>query len=295
MSVQGLEQEVKEWKSAEVTKLAEIMRNCDVIAVAPLYKVRAAQIQELRRKFRKDISFRCVKNTLFARAVKVLESEKENISDLLKYIQGSNTYIFTNENPFKLSLLFEKSKINLPAKGGDIAPSDIIVREGNTGMSPGPVISEFTELGIPTKIESGSVWISEDTVVTKEGEVISARVASILSKLGMKPMEAGMSLTTAYEKGLVYPPDVLKISMESVKQDILAAVSAAFNLSMAAAYPTSDTIQLILAKAALEAMSLGLSANIFEKETVPIVLAKAYQEAEALKAKLAEKDSSLAS
>ena len=159
MSAPAIEQEVKEWKKTEVAKLAETIRNCDVIAVVPLYKVRAAQIQELRKKFRNDMSFRCARNKLFARAIESLEGEKKNIAELLKYIQGSNTYIFTNENPFKLSLLFEKSKINLPAKGGDIAQTDIIVREGNTGMPPGPVISEFTELGIPTKIDSGSVWI----------------------------------------------------------------------------------------------------------------------------------------
>ena len=53
--------------------------------------------------------------------------------------------MFTNLNPFKLNLTFDKNKIFLPAKGGDIAPNELVIPAGNTGINPGPVLSEFKE------------------------------------------------------------------------------------------------------------------------------------------------------
>ena len=281
-----LEKKVKDWKKAEVEELAKLIENYKVVALSDLYKVKTAQIQELRKRFGDEVKFRCVKNTLARFALKKVSEKKPGVEKLEEYLKGSNLFIFTNISPFKLSILFEKNKINLPASAGDVAPEDIVVPEGNTGMSPGPVISELSDVGLPTKIESGSIWITRDTVVARKGEVISAKLASILSRLGIKPIKAGLTLKAAYEDGLIHPGEVLQINLDRYVEDFKEAVSFAYNLAVNAGYPTPETLPILLSKALNEARNLAIHAMVFEKETLPIVLGKAYSEGVILAKKL---------
>ena len=82
----------------------------------------------------------------------------------------------------------------MAARGGDIASFDIVSSCKNTGIAPGPMLTEFKEAGIPTKIDQGTIWIAKDTTPVKKGEVINEKLASILGKLDIKPVEAGISL-----------------------------------------------------------------------------------------------------
>lgn len=281
-----LEKKVKDWKKAEVEELAKLIENYKVVALSDLYKVKTAQIQELRKRFGDEVKFRCVKNTLAKFALKKVSEKKPSVEKLEEYLKGSNLFIFTNISPFKLSILFEKNKINLPASAGDVAPEDIVVPEGNTGISPGPVISELSDVGLPTKIESGSIWITRDTVVARKGEVISAKLASILSRLGIKPIKAGLTLKAAYEDGLIHSGEVLQINLDRYVEDFREAVSFAYNLAVNAVYPTPETLPILLSKALNEARNLAIHAMVFEKETLPIVLGKAYSEGVVLAKKL---------
>ena len=291
MSLTVLEgkKKVKEWKKQEVEELTKLFENYRVVAISSLHKVKTAQIQELRKRFRNEVKFKCSKNTLMRFALKKASEKKPKIIELEKYLEGPNLLIFTNLNPFKLSILFEKNKINLPASAGDIAPEDIVVPEGNTGLTPGPIISELSEIGLPTKIEGGSIWITRDTVVARKGEVISYKLASILSRLGIKPIKAGLTLKVAYEDGLIHPGEVLQINLEKTFEDLKEAVRSAYNLAVNACYPTPETLPVLLAKAVNEAKSLMVNAMVFEKEVLPVLLSKSYMEALALSQKLGEK------
>lgn len=288
-------EKVKDWKRAEVEKVADLARRYRVMAAATLYKVRAAQIQELRKRFRGEIIFRCSKANFVNRALEKVAAERPQIEKLAGYIPGSNVYIYTNLDPFKLSLLFQKSKIMMPAKAGDIAQSDIVITEGNTGMAPGPIISEFTEMKVPTKIESGSIWITEDTPVVEKGEAVSAKMASLLSKLGMKPIEAGVDLYVAYEGGLIYPQELLRINLQETMANLQRAALEAFNLALSAAYPTPETLPTLLGRAVLESTGLAVAGVDFGKGTMPLLLGKCYGEMSALLDRLKAKDSTLAS
>jgi large subunit ribosomal protein L10 len=79
-------------------------------------------------------------------------------------IAGKPTYQIV----FFADQAFEKNKTKMTAKAGDVAPNDIIVPAGNTGLPPGPAISELHDVGIRTKIDVGSVWIVNDATVVKK-------------------------------------------------------------------------------------------------------------------------------
>ncbi|RLI35307.1 50S ribosomal protein L10 [Candidatus Bathyarchaeota archaeon] len=283
----------KEFKRLEVDRLTELLEKYRVIGVCDLAKVRTVQLQELRSKFRGQILFRVAKNNLMKLAIDRVASKKPGIEKLKEHLEGQNLFIFTDLSAFKVSMLFEQNKVMLPAKVGDVAQSDIIVRKGNTGLPPGPIISDFSDLGIPTKIESGNIMVIRDTVVVRAGETISEKAAGLLGKLGIKPIEAKLKMKAAYEDGIVYPADLLTVDLEAFRRDIEEAVQAAYNLSFNAAIPTPETMPLLLAKAHSEAWNLLLHLELPTPETMPLILAKARREAQALAERLASKDESL--
>jgi len=272
-------------KAEEVKEVEDLVQRYKVIGVASLQKVRAAQLQELRKKLEESAYLRVIKNTLIKRAIAERE-EKPGLKGLEDYISGSNIYLFTKINPFKLALLLKKSRVKTTAKAGDVAAYDVIIPAGNTGLPPGPIISQFSGVGLPTRIEAGSVWVNRDTLVAKKGDVITARLAGVLSKLGIKPVEVGLTLRAVYDEGLVITEDQLRLDLEGVRQDIEEAYTRAFNLSLSAAYPLPENIDLLLQIAHQRAYQLALHAGVFTPSTVADLIRKAHAEMLSLSGRL---------
>lgn len=268
-----LERKALARKATEVDDLVELINKYKVFGIASLYKVRSRQLQELSKKFRPDVYMKVSKSGLIKRALK--KSERFKIDILLNYLTGSDILIFTNLNPFKLTLLFDQSKIRMTAKAGDIALDDIMIPAGNTGMPPGPAISELHEAGIRTRIDSGSVWVLQDTVVAKKGEAISAKVASVLSKLGVKPLEVGLKMLAAYDNELILTSDQLVLDLDGTRAEIEEAVGIAKNLAVNIFYPTTETIRLILQNTHSRAKNVAIKANYATPEVIGELIGKA--------------------
>ncbi len=272
-------------KAAQVEEIKKLIDEYKVLGVANLQKVRAAQLQEMKKKLQDIALVRVIKNTLIRRAVAESKS-KVGLEKLEPMLSGSNIYLFTDLNPFKLSILLEKGRVKTTAKAGDVAAMDVVVPAGNTGQPPGPVISQLGAVGLPTRIEAGSVWINKDTFVAKKGDVIEARLASVLSKLGIKPVEVGLAIKAVYEDGFIITDEQLHVDIDGFRKSVYEAISNAFNLSLNAAYPTSENVPLLLQTAHRKAINLALNAGIPTKETVGDLFRKAQAEASSLKSRL---------
>lgn len=271
-------------KSREVEKVKGLIGEHKALGIASLHKVRASQLQELKRKLG-DVQMRVIKKAVMERAISGCEG-KPDLGKLKSFLKGSNIFLFADINPFRLALLLSKSKVEMFAKAGDNAARDIIVPAGNTGLSPGPVISQLNMVGLPTRIETGSVWISRDTLVARKGEVISQRLAAVLSNLGIKSVEGGLSLKAVYDDGLIMTEDQLYVDLEEFKQEIGHAYLDALNLSINAAYPTGENIVMLIQNAHREAYNLGLNASIVASELIADLIRKAYTEASVLNSKV---------
>jgi large subunit ribosomal protein L10 len=278
-------QQILQEKTSEVEEITQLLKQYNIIGIASLQKVRASQLQELKKKLAEQVHMRVVKNRLMEIAVENCK-EKMDPEKLAEYLTGSNIYLFTNLNPFKLTLLLEKGKVKTTAKAGDIAAFDVVVPAGNTGQPPGPIISQLNAAGLPTRIESGSVWVSKDTLVVRKGEVIPERLASVLSKLGIKPVEAGLMLKVAYDNGLVITQEQLKIDTNATRQSIEKARSDAFALALSITYPTNENAIMLLQFAQQKAFALAINAAIITKETAADLLRKAHMEMLSLSSRL---------
>jgi large subunit ribosomal protein L10 len=272
-------------KAQEVEEIKKLIQQRKALGVASLQKVRAAQLQELKKKLKDIAHVQVIKNTQMKRALAELK-DRPNLEKLEGCLSGSNIFLFTDLNPFKLALLLERGRVKTTAKAGDIAAIDVVVPAGNTGLPPGPIISQLGSVGLPTRIESGSVWVNKDTMVAKKGDVIDARLASVLSKLGIKPVEVGLILKAIYENGLVFTEDQLHLDIDAFRKNIMEAQLNAFNLSVNAAYPISENISLLVQVAHRKALNLALNAAIPTSETIGDLLRKAHLEGLSLSAKL---------
>jgi len=270
-------QQVLQEKISEVEEIKKLIERYKVIGIASLQKVRAAQLQEFKKNLADKVHMRVAKNTLMKRAIEELK-EKPELKKLEEHLTGANIFLFTNLNPFKLALLLEKGRVRTTAKAGDIAAIDVIVPAGNTGQPPGPIISQLNAVGLPTRIESGSVWINKDTLVARKGEVISERLATVLSKLGIKPVEAGLVMKVAYDDGLIITQDQLRINIEETKKIVGKAYADSFALSLSVAYPTRENAEILIQMAHREAYSLAINAAVPTNETVKDLIRKAYVE-----------------
>ncbi|MGQ9551068.1 MAG: 50S ribosomal protein L10 [Candidatus Bathycorpusculaceae bacterium] len=270
-------QQVLQEKICEIDAITELLRRHRAVGIASLQKVRAPQLQELKKKLADKVLLRVVKNTLAKMAIEEC-TEKKELKKLVDYLQGSNVFLFTDLNPFKLALLLEKGKVKTTAKSGDIAAFDVLIPAGNTGQPPGPIISQLNAVGLPTRIESGSVWISKDTLVVRKGEVISERLASVLSKLGVKAVEAGLAMKAIYDDGFVITQEQLRLDIEGIRKSLEESHSSAFALSLSIAYPTSENMVMLLQLAHQKAYALSMNAAIPTKETIIDLIMKAYNE-----------------
>lgn len=269
-------QQVLEEKSSEVEAIKDILKGYKSIGIASLKKVRASQLQELKKSMVGKVYFRVLKNTLMKLAIE--EMNQEDLKKLEVYLDGSNVYLFTDLNPFKLALLLERGKVKTTAKSGDIAAIDVVVPAGNTGQAPGPIISQLNAVGLPTRIESGSVWVSKDTLVVRKGEVINERLAGVLSKLGIKAVELGLSMRAVLDNGLMIVGAQLKVDIEATKKSIEQSNSEAFALALGIAYPTKETIKPLLQSAHQKAVALAVGAAIPTKDTIADLIRKANTE-----------------
>ena len=279
MSVAQVRHKVADWKIKEVNILANLIKENNVVSITKMENLPSKQIQMMRSKLRGLAVIRMARKNLIKRALSVAENEKPGVLKLTEYMEGAIALVLSNSNPFKLARILEKNKIPAPAKPGQIAPNDIIVPAKDTGIAPGPIISELHEVGIPTKIESGTVHVEKDTIVARKGEVISEDLANALKRLGIEPMEVGLSLLAAYDNGTIIKEDLLHKPLEDYETMLIESIQTALNVSINAGIILPENAKIILQKAYINALSVSIEAGILSKDTAQFVLSNAFTKA----------------
>jgi len=264
-------------------QLQELPKKYNVLALVRMEKVRGSQLLPLRKKLQGEVEIVSIKDKVAKLAFAA--AGITGIDKLSEKVTGQCVFMFTNMSPFKLNVLLGKNKVMLFARGGDTASMDVVIPPKNTGIAPGPMLTDFKENNIPTKIDQGTIWIMKETIPVKKGEPISEKLAGLLTKLDIKAIEAGIVLNAALEDGLVYQEQEMIIDVEKFRNDLAQAHQEAVSLSIEAAYITADNIEQILAKAAQSARSVSTEAGYLTEDTKEQVLQKAHGQAQGVASK----------
>jgi large subunit ribosomal protein LP0 len=132
-------------------------------------------------------------------------------------------------------------QVQAPAKAGAIAPINVHVEAGNTGLGPEKT-SFFQALHIATKITRGTIEILNNVHLIHIGEKVGASEATLLSMLKIYPFSYGLEISQVYEDGAVFSPKVLDIKMEDLLQRFMEGVGKVAALSLQIGYPTVASV-----------------------------------------------------
>jgi len=273
---------VPQYKVDQVTRLSSLLEEYDYICLVRTEQIGSKQLQEIKRALRGKAIIRMAKNTLMLRALELAEKNRKGISKLAPYVQGSCAFIFTKLTPFALNELLRQNKAKAPAKAGTVSPNDIIIPAGNTGFPPGPLISEFNQVGLKTRIQGGSIWITEDHVLVKAGETVTKQQALVLSRLGILPYESWLKIQAAYDNGTILSGEVFEITQSEILSQLQEAAQESLALALAVDILAPETLPHLIQRAHLEAQSLAVAAAIPLPGLIPSLLARAEQQAAAL-------------
>jgi large subunit ribosomal protein L10 len=271
---------IPEWKREEVDDIVSMLESFESVGIVNIAGIPSRQLQDMRRELHGSAELRVSRNTLLTRALE----EVEGLDQLTAHVTGQVGIIGTNDNPFGLFKTLEASKTPAPINAGEVAPNDIVIPEGDTGVDPGPFVGELQQVGAAARIMDGSIKVTEDSTVLSAGEEVSAELANVLSELGIEPKEVGLDLRAVYSDGVLFDPEELAIDVDEYRADIEAAAARGRNLSVNAVYPTARTVGTLLGKASGEATSLGLYAAVESPDLADDLVARADSRMRALAA-----------
>ncbi len=275
-------------KKEVIKRFTQLIGEYPIVGCVNMEGLPTPQLQNMREQLRGKVDIFMGKKRLIKIALEQAKKDKPGIEKLVDYLKGMPALIFTSENPFTLYKTLQKNKSSAPAKAGQESPKKVVVPAGPTSFAPGPIISELSGVGIKAGIENGKVIVKEDSVVINPGETFTAKLASLLERLGIQPMEVGLDLTATFENGEIFTRDILDVDEKEYVDNIKLYASQSFNLAMFVSFPTKDTIVPLISKSAGYANNLGINAPVYEKEIMKQIIVKANAQASGLASKVPE-------
>ncbi len=274
-----------EWKREEVEAIESLIEDHENVGIVGITGIPSKQLQDMRRELHGTAVLRVSRNTLQRRAL-----EATDVGELTEHVEGQVGIVLTDENPFSLYRELEASKTPAPIGAGEVAPNDIVIPEGDTGVDPGPFVGELQQIGANARIEDGSIQVMEDSTVLEAGEEVTSDLANVLNELGIEAKEVGLDLRSVYADGVTFDPEDLDIDVDEYERDVQSAAAQARNLAVNAVFPTESTAPLLVARATGEAKSLGLQAAIEDEALMGDLVSKADAQLRSLAAQIDDTD-----
>jgi len=232
-----------EKKEAYHNRLCDYLNTYDKAFVVGADNVGSKQMSDIRAALRPDSIILMGKNTMMKRSIRLYceETGNDQWTPLLDQLVGNVGLVFTKADLSQIKDEISKYKVGAPARVGLLAPNDVFIPAGGTGMDPSQT-SFFQALAIATKINKGTIEIVSEVHLIKAGDKVGASEAALLGKLGVKPFKYGLEVLKVYEGGSLFDPAVLEITDEDLMGAVSAGVANVAALSLAANYPTLASI-----------------------------------------------------
>jgi large subunit ribosomal protein L10 len=273
----------REWKERNLQAITSAINASRVVGVASIRGLPAAQLQEIRKKLYGSAGIYVSRAKLLRMAVNSAGANKKGIEKLESMLKNDQIALVTSDmDPFKLYRVIESSKKPMPAKGGEIAPEDIEIKAGETQFKPGPIVGELQKAGIPAGIEGGKVVIKKDKLLVKKGEVITPQIAAALSRMEIYPLVAGLDIKAIFEGGLIFGKETLQVDEKKMLGDMALASAQALSLAVRTRYFVPESVRALISEARRWAVNLSVNASYPTPDTAEMLLRKAAAQAAAL-------------
>ncbi|TRX93873.1 hypothetical protein FHL15_005255 [Xylaria flabelliformis] len=231
----------KEKKAEYFPKLKALLEEYKSVFIVTVDNVSSQQMHEVRQSLRKEAVVLMGKNTMVRRALKTFIADTPEFEKLLPHVKGNIGFVFTNGDLKTIRDKILANKVAAPARAGAVAPADVWVPAGNTGMEPGKT-SFFQALGVPTKIARGTIEITTDLKLVESGNKVGPSEATLLNMLNISPFTYGLGVTQVYDEGNAFPPDVLDIGEDQLLKTFTSVITTIASVSLAINFPTLPSV-----------------------------------------------------
>ncbi|KAL0938941.1 60S ribosomal protein uL10 [Colletotrichum truncatum] len=228
-------------KAGYFDKLKGLLEEYKSIFIVSVDNVSSQQMHEIRQSLRGEGVVLMGKNTMVRRALKTFIPDAPEYERLLPFVKGNVGFVFTNSELKTIRDKILANKVAAPARAGAVAPSDVWIPAGNTGMEPGKT-SFFQALGVPTKIARGTIEIVSDLKLVEANSKVGPSEATLLNMLNISPFTYGMGIAQVYDQGNTFPADVLDISEEQLLKAFTGAFTTIAAVSLAINFPTLPSV-----------------------------------------------------
>jgi len=270
----------KERKQKYFETLTKYWDQFGKVLIVGVDNVQSKQMQNVRHVLRNKAELLMGKNTLMRKCLRDMAEAREDsaalINAVLEHVKGNIGFLFTDMDATDVREVLAEYKIQAPAKAGIIAPLDVYVPDGPTGMGPEKT-SFFQALNLPTKIVRGIISIMNETKVVTEGTKVGLSEAKLLNMMGISPFFYGIELLQIVEAGSIYPPSVLDITTDFLLAKFSAGVANVASVSLAIGYPTKASGPHSLVNGFKNIFAVALAADLdFGKEHAGLANAKLF-------------------
>lgn len=229
--------DAKHKKEAYFQKLKGYLEEYKAVFIVSVDNVGSNQMHQVRQSLRGEAVVLMGKNTMVRRALKVLSEEHPDYEKLIPFVRGNVGFVFTNKDLKDIREKVLDNRVAAPAKAGAVAPVDVTIPAGGTGMEPGKT-AFFQALGIPTKIAKGTIEITQDVHLIKVGTKVGPSEATLLNMMNISPFTYGLIVTQVYDNGTVFHPNILDVTDETILEHFLSGVKTVAAISLATRFPT---------------------------------------------------------
>jgi large subunit ribosomal protein L10 len=263
--------------------MAAELKKRSVVVLLNLSKTPDKLVQQIRKRLKEKHGayFQVAKLAIVKRALEQCKLPAALYADLNFPV----AVIAVNDlSPYDISNMFMGNMLSVAAKPGDKAPFEIVIPAGETDMPPGPALTQLKQAGLNVKVDKGKIAVSSDSVLAKEGAILTPEKVGALQMLGIKPFKVGLTIWRAFDGKIVFNADVLGMSAEKLAEGLKDALSQGFSMSINANYPTESNISILLTGAMRQGKAIGVNSGAYSEGVMPELLAKAFSQGNALNA-----------
>jgi large subunit ribosomal protein LP0 len=224
-------------------------------------------MHQIRHALRGEAVVLMGKNTMVRKVLRSLVVDNPAYEKLMSNVYGNIGFVFTKGDLKTVRDSIISNRVAAPAKAGAVAPVDVIVPAGNTGMGPEKT-SFFQALGIATKIARGTIEIISNVELIKAGSKVGASEAALLNMLNISPFTYGMNIKSVYDNGTVFTPEVLDIEDDMLIEKVMSGIKNIAAISLAAKYPTVASVPHSMVNGYKRILGLGLAMEEYSFDAV---------------------------
>ncbi|KAJ3370736.1 ribosomal protein P0 (A0) (L10E) [Kappamyces sp. JEL0680] len=254
-------------KEAYFSKLYSLLDEYKTVFIVNVDNVGSNQMHQIRQKMRGESVVLMGKNTMVRRALRNAMAENPTYEALLNTVVGNVGFIFTKGDLKDTRTTILENRVKAPAKAGAVAPNNVVIPAGNTGMEPGKT-SFFQALGVPTKIARGTIEIINDVDLIKAGDKVGASEATLLNMLNISPFTYGLTVKAVYDNGVVFDSAILDINDDDLLAHFATGVAQVTAISLAVGFPTVAAVPHLIVNGYKDLLAVGIALEDYSFEAL---------------------------